>query len=147
MSSRRAEIRIDASIVCDDIRQEKNDKFIFIGVYSDAIESTQIPITLPRLGIGLRARILAPGSAAFQTTLQDPNGGMVFDVRGDINYEGEPGHATWIVLISPPVILPVDGVYPLRAFVDGEPVFNDHVRVVRRPPRVEQQPASPSRPN
>ena len=61
---------LQSSILCDDVRQERNGKFILIGLF-DAIAARQLPIRYPRLfmvtrwcsGEGefkQRTRILAP---------------------------------------------------------------------------------------
>ena len=37
------------SIMCDDVRQENNGKFIVIGMYINNMTVTQLPVTLPSL--------------------------------------------------------------------------------------------------
>ncbi|HIE10304.1 MAG TPA: hypothetical protein EYP62_01670 [Kiritimatiellae bacterium] len=65
---------LQSSILCDDVRQERNGKFILIGLF-DAIAARQLPIRYPRLfmvtrwcsGEGefkQRTRILAPDQSA-----------------------------------------------------------------------------------
>lgn len=39
---------LQACMLCDDVRQERNGKFILVGIF-DALASTQLPIHYPRL--------------------------------------------------------------------------------------------------
>ena len=39
---------LQSSILCDDVRQERNGKFILIGLF-DAIAAQRLPVTYPRL--------------------------------------------------------------------------------------------------
>lgn len=39
---------LQASVICDDVRQERNGKFILIGLF-DAINAQEFPLTFPRI--------------------------------------------------------------------------------------------------
>ncbi len=54
--------RILQTIFCDDIRHETSGKLTLVGVYSDSLVVSTLPVTLPRLC--LVARLLSPMNEA-----------------------------------------------------------------------------------
>jgi hypothetical protein len=126
---RLGEIEINYSILCEDIRQELNNKFILLGVFSGDIKVSNIPAMIPLMffvemvisSIGshtLYLRLSGPGAhsaeitAAIQnlqvggtSTLVGPKMEILFDQEGTFILEVSEDQKTWHKLLSKKVEL------------------------------------------
>ena len=66
-------MKIRSAIVCDDIRQEKNNKHILIGVYASSIRVAELP---GALGLSYYAQVEAP-----EHNIGDE---LIFEVEGHV---------------------------------------------------------------
>ena len=128
---------LQSSLICDDVRQERNGKFMLIGLF-DAIHSEQLPVTFMKMclvtrwcnGEGIftqRSRIL---SVDQQTVLAEGK-----DVQ--VNLPSTEAAATSIeVFIN--VTFPEAGIYWVEILLDGDLIIRYPLRVNRleRPPQV-----------
>ena len=72
-----------AAIVCDDIRQEKTNKEILIGVYSNELIIHKTPARL-RLSVFVLVDVLEIGETAFEIRLDGPDGPSEHTIRGGL---------------------------------------------------------------
>lgn len=79
------------TIVCDEVRQEVNGKFIIIGVYQGTITIPQIPFTLPSLTFFQSLESDRPGMWQVRMKLQHLESGKnIFEGMGAVNFQ-RPG--------------------------------------------------------
>lgn len=62
-------LHLKTALLCDDIRQEDNGKFMIIGVYTPNMTVPQIPFVLPSLSFFLLFDADEPGEHAFKFNL------------------------------------------------------------------------------
>jgi len=72
---------LQSSLLCDDVRQERNGKFILIGLF-DALWASTFPLKLPRLCIATRW-CSGQGQFTQHSRILQPN-------RNDVMLEGKP---------------------------------------------------------
>ena len=70
-----------AAIVCDDIRQEKSNKDILIGVYSNELIIHKKPARL-RLSVFVLVDVLEIGETEFEIRLDGPDGPSENSIKG-----------------------------------------------------------------
>jgi len=79
------------TIICDEVRQEINGKFIIIGVYQGTITIPQIPFVLPSLTFFQTLEGDRPGMWNVRMRLQHLESGKnVFEGMGAVNFQ-RPG--------------------------------------------------------
>ncbi len=84
-------IREKYTIICDEVRQENNGKFIIIGVYQGTIAIPQIPFILPSLTFFQALEGDRPGMWNVKMKLQHLESGKnVFEGMGAVNFQ-RPG--------------------------------------------------------
>jgi len=122
---------LQASILCDDVRQERNGKFILIGIF-DAIGVPAFPVVFQRIcivnrwccGLGTfqqRSRIIAPDGATVVVEGKDvpvhlpDNEANATSVEFFLNVRFEKEGAYWIEIL-------LDGDLKLRYPLKARPV-------------------------
>jgi hypothetical protein len=83
---------LQSSIVCDDVRQERNGKFILIGIF-DAIAMPRYPTTFPRLCI-VNRWCCGDGEFIQQSRLLKPDGVTVLTEGKPVNVQFKSSTAT-----------------------------------------------------
>ena len=79
------------SVVCDDVRQENNGKFIFIGVYTPDMTVPQIPVVLPTITFFSWIESDRPGNFPFRMRLEHlESGGALVEGMGVVQFP-KPG--------------------------------------------------------
>jgi hypothetical protein len=68
-----AKVHVRYGLLCDDVRQEDNGKFILIGTYNFDIQVTEVPVTLIlRLVVGIDIKeVLDPAELELVASLSD----------------------------------------------------------------------------
>lgn len=126
------------TLLCDEVRQENNGKFMILGVYTPDIIVPAVPFALPSLSF---FNVLESDEAGtFEFTLRLSVGGNQLVTAG-----GQVGMAAAGVVALPlrfgPVHLQVDGEY---VFVFESPALDEpaefRFRVVVRPPGGDVRP-------
>lgn len=103
-------------LLCEDIRQEKSNKYILIGVYSGDILIANLPASIP-LAFYLDGNVTKPGSHKLHLKLSGPGEGSATIQLGlDTKKKNEP-----IVLPLPrlDVTMECEGVFTVEASDDG----------------------------
>src|SRR5262245_20607167 len=94
-------IKAEYAFLCDDVRQENNGKFIFIGAYSGDISISEFPTTLPaRLVIYLTNSEPAQYNTEFEFSLNSKKFAMV---AGSLT-SAKPGGS----FVSIPIVIRAD---------------------------------------
>jgi len=105
--------KIEYAIACDDIRQERNGKYILIGVYA----ADYVPAALPahaQLMFGLFVALEEAGDYALAVELlMEGSATLLAKARTRITI-GEPTGRALLALPLPPIILAAPGTLVLR---------------------------------
>jgi hypothetical protein len=118
-------IVFDSLVLCDDVRFENNGKLLLIGVYSDVVQVTKLPLQLRSLGLAIKAKVLSTGRFGFSVSVADPQGNHLLDANGELNYEGEPGRTIWFPVVMGPALLTTEGSYAVRISLGAAPVVHE----------------------
>ena len=134
---------LQSSILCDDVRQERNGKFILIGLF-DAIGAQAFPLVYPRLFMVTR---WCSGEGKFQqrTRILKPDQASVLVEGKDIPVQLPNPEATATnVEAFMNVAFKEEGTHWIEILLDGDIKIRYPLRVskVQPPP----QPASPQEP-
>ena len=133
---------LQSSILCDDVRQERNGKFILIGLY-DAIGAPDFPLIYPRLFMVTR---WCSGEGLFKqrTRILKPDGTTVLVEGKDIPVQlpGPEATATNVEAFMN-VAFKEEGAHWIEILLDGDLKIRYPLRVskVQPPP---QQPPGPA---
>lgn len=107
------------SIVCDDVRQENNGKWIIVGMYTPDLMVPQIPLVLPSLCFFGWLESDRPGNFSFRMKLEHlESGASLFEGMGAMQF-AKPGigistiRAGGVQVSSP-------GVYVFSLQFDGQ---------------------------
>jgi hypothetical protein len=108
-----AEVSVLAVVLCDQIRQEMNGKFLFIGVYNDVIQVPQFPFTIS-FAVAVLTRVVKPGPLSFTVQFQEVAGKTLLQsVTGEGRYEGQEGRQVWLPVPIPPLQVQREGDYQI----------------------------------
>lgn len=121
---------LQSSILCDDVRQERNGKFILIGLF-DAIGAQQFPIRYPRLFMVNR---WCSGQGAFQqrTRILKPNQADTLVEGKDIPVQLQTPEATATnVEVFVNVTFEEEGTHWIEVLLDGDLKLRYPLRVNR----------------
>jgi len=129
------------SIVCDDVRQENNGKFMIIGMYTPDMAVPQIPIVLPSITFFGWIHSDRPGSFPFRMKLEQLESGRVLQQgMGALNFPNpgdgiSPGRFGGIQLIR-------QGPYVFSLEIDGqsERLMTQFSVLLNLPPQAPVQP-------
>ena len=141
-------IRKTFSIMCDEVRQENNGKFLVIGMYTPDMSVPQLPFLISPLTFVLWLQIDRPGGMQFSAKLTHlESGNIIAQAMGGFQ----------VVAVRPdvPVLLPVrfmniqfsrDGAYTFSFQVQGEPEILHDFQVILNVPLMQQVPMPPAGP-
>lgn len=132
---------LQASIICDDVRQERNGKFILIGLF-DAINAPEMPLTFPRMFMVTR---WGGGQGTFKqlTRVLKPDQRTVLVQGQEIPVRlSEPEANATNVEIFVNVVLDVPGTYWVEILLDNDLKMRYPLRVSYLP--VNKPPAPPN---
>jgi hypothetical protein len=121
---------LQSSILCDDVRQERNGKFILIGLF-DSIASPQFPLVYPRLFMVTR---WCSGEGTFKqrTRILKPDQNTVLVEGKDIPIRLPSSEATATnVEAFMNVQFEQDGAYWIEILLDGDLKIRYPLRVNR----------------
>ena len=121
---------LQSSILCDDVRQERNGKFILIGLF-DAIGAPKFPLTYPRLFMVTR---WCSGEGEFQqrTRILRPNGSTILVEGKDIPVRLPNAEATATnVEVFMNVVFQEEGTHWMEILLDGDLKIRFPLRVNR----------------
>ena len=121
---------LQSSILCDDVRQERNGKFILIGLF-DSIASPQFPLVYPRLFMVTR---WCSGEGTFKqrTRILKPDQNTVLVEGKDIPVRLPSSEATATnVEAFMNVQFEKDGAYWIEILLDGDLKIRYALRVNR----------------
>jgi hypothetical protein len=123
---------LQSSILCDDVRQERNGKFILIGLF-DAIASPKFPIIYPRLFMVTR---WCSGEGVFQqrTRILKPDQSTVLAEGKDIPVHLPSPEATATNVEGfMNVVFAAEGTHWIEILLDGDLKIRYPLRVNRIP--------------
>jgi hypothetical protein len=127
---------LQSSILCDDVRQERNGKFILIGLF-DAIAAPQFPLVYPRLFMVTR---WCSGEGTFQqhTRILQPDQSTVLAEGKDIpvNLPSSQATATNVEAFMN-VAFKQEGTHWIEILLDGDLKIRYPLRVnkIQMPPQ------------
>lgn len=110
------------SIICDDVREEKNNKFSLMGVYGNEIVFNRVPALLPKLFFLLMLEDVKERFHEVTITLKLPNSKAQIFKRPGMP-EGTPGKNYNYIL----------GISPFKVEETGKAKFNVHFDDSKRP--------------
>jgi hypothetical protein len=106
-------------LVCDEVRQENNGKFLIVGLYTPDMTVPQIPFVLPSLTFFLCLESERPAQYQFRLNLQHlESGHVVAQGMGAIGFQ-RPGVGTFPVRMNN-VQLMGAGAYTFSLHIEGE---------------------------
>jgi hypothetical protein len=137
---------LQSSVLCDDVRQERNGKFILIGLF-DAIGSPQFPMRYPRLFMVTR---WCSGEGVFKqrTRILKPDQNTVLAEGKDIPVHLPSSEATATnVEVFMNLNFEKEGAYWIEILLDGDLKIRYPLRVNRvQPPPGTPLPDEPPAP-
>ena len=108
--------RVKYLLVCDDIREEKNNKVMIIGLYANKIIVDTIPAMLPKLAIRLCFDLSRPFAESFSLAIRRPDGMQVGPFHVVVPPAASPEYPeSCINLNIVPFPLEAEGVYEIVA--------------------------------
>lgn len=105
-------------MICDDIRQEFNNKLIFIGVYGGDVIVGSIPAILPQLVFFSKWDTTNAPIKKFEFTIFQPNGKEVGPISSEPPHS-EPKSRAFIQIAIAPFNIEVPGEYKIKAKING----------------------------
>jgi hypothetical protein len=107
------------TLVCDDVRQEINGKFIVIGLYTPNMAVSQIPFVLPFLTFFMFINADRPGTSQMRMRLERLDTGQrLIEGMGMINVQAAGPGASPIRI--GPIQLQAAGTYNFIVEIEGE---------------------------
>jgi hypothetical protein len=107
------------SIVCDEVRQEINQKFIIIGMYTPDMQVAQLPFVLPTLTLFVWLESDRPGNFPFRIRLEHlETGRALAEGMGMMGFQKPGVGATAIRLQGIQIANP--GAYTFSLQFDGQ---------------------------
>lgn len=107
------------TLICDDVRQENNGKFIVIGLYTGGITVPQIPFGFPFLTFFVCVEADTPGTFSIRLRLESlEQGRRLIEGMGALTVQ-RPGIAATPIKMGP-VQLQATGAYNFVAQIEGQ---------------------------
>jgi hypothetical protein len=107
------------TLVCDDVRQENNGKFIVVGLYTGIMAVPQLPATLPFLTFFMFVEADRPGNFPFRMRLENMETGQrLVEGMGNMNVQ-KPGIGASPIRIGP-LQFTNFGTYNFVVTIDGQ---------------------------
>lgn len=119
------------TVFCDDIRREDNGKAILIGVYTDDLVASSLPMTLP-LSLWIDIRGLQAGEHDLSVHLQLPAGAEITSPSGQIVVNDGQKPVT-IMLSGIPANLQEAGFITVKLMISGQEVSAGRLEVLTAP--------------
>lgn len=132
------------TIMCDEVRQENNGKFILIGVYTPNMTVPQLPFVLPMLTFYQSLQSDRPGALSLRFRLQHlETGRNVVEGMGQMSIV-RPGLGINAIRL-PTVTLIAAGTYNFVMEIEGErdPIILSFDVILRIPQQPPGQPGTP----
>jgi hypothetical protein len=130
------------TLVCDDIRQENNGKFILIGLYMGNITVPHVPFVLPSIAFFQVFEADRLGNFTFKMRLERMDTGQALvEGMGMLSVQ-KPGPGVTPIKFAP-VPLPMFGTYSLIVSIEGEAPIITTFDVLQALPPPQQQPQQP----
>ncbi len=108
------------SVVCDDVRQENNGKYIIVGMYTPDMAVSQLPFVLPILTFLVWLESDRPGGFPFRMKLEHLETGKVLaDGMGMANFQ-KPGVGISAIRLGG-IQFSSPGAYTFSMQFDGQP--------------------------
>lgn len=133
------------SVVCDDVRQERNGKFILIGLF-DLISGPELPIKFPRICVVNR---WCGGDGTFKqlTRIVKPDQSTLLTAGRAIPIKLDSIEATMTnIEFFGNLVFPEPGAYWVEILLEGELRLRYPLRVVQALPAGPHNPPPPSAP-
>lgn len=133
---------LQACLICDDVRQERNGKFILIGLF-DLINANQFPFVFPRLCLVSR---WCGGEGEFRQVSR-----LLKPDQKTIIAQGQPmpvrlpnteAIATNIEVFAS-MVFPESGIYWIEVLLNGDLKIRYPLRVAPLPPPANKPPPQP----
>lgn len=138
-------MQYESFVLCDDVRFESSGKLIFVGVYSDIVQVVKLPLQMRSLGLAIKARATEAGRFGFSASIQDPQGNMLLEAGGELNYDGEAGRTIWLPVVMGPALLTIEGPYTVRIRLgEAEPVSASFLVRKSGTPEIQLTPSKPN---
>jgi hypothetical protein len=84
-------MKLDAFLVCEDVRLEMQGQLTLVGVFGHVLSVPILPLVFPKLGVFVRLTGVAPGKHAFTVTIRDETLATdVVSARGEHNQGTQP---------------------------------------------------------
>ncbi len=129
---------LQMSILCDDVRQERNGKFILIGVF-DVIAVPSYPVVFPRLCL-VNRWCCGEGEFRQQSRVLQPPGNTVLASGREVRIRlPDPGATATSVEFFLNLHFPAEGTYWIEVLLEGDLKLRYPLRAVRiqAPPGAE----------
>ncbi len=109
---------LQSSIVCDDVRQERNGKFLLIGVF-DLIASPTFPMVFQRLCI-VNRWCCGEGTFTELTRVVGPDGSKIGEGKPIPIQLNSPEHFATNIQVFVNAQIPAEGLYWVEILLDNE---------------------------
>ncbi|MFA5687870.1 MAG: hypothetical protein WC959_01775 [Kiritimatiellales bacterium] len=110
---------LQSSLICDDVRQERNGKFMLIGIF-DAIHSEQLPVTFMKMCLVTRW-CNGAGNFIQRSQILNTDQKTVLAAGQDVRVNlPSPEAAATSVEVFINVTFPAPGVYWVEILLDGD---------------------------
>lgn len=123
------------SVICDDVRQERNGKFILIGLF-DVVGGTQMPTVFPRICV-VNRWCSGQGRFRTRTRLAAPDGSRMIAEGREIEVDlPNPEHSVTNIEFFLNVNFAAEGTYWVEILLDDDLKLRYPLRVNKvQPPR------------
>jgi len=112
------ELRLRATLLCDDVRREDNGKLLFIGVYTPGIRAARLPASIPLCAF-LIWDVGAPGVHQFRLQLRNAETGVTL-LDGQATMDVRNAGAGYLTLKLGAIPFELPGAYQLLFMLDGD---------------------------
>lgn len=126
------------TLVCDEVRQENNGKFIIVGLYTPNLNVPQIPFAIPFLTFFMFVNADRPGNFPFRLRLERMETGQrMIEGMGVMGIQA-PGPGASPMRVGP-LQFQAAGTYNFVVEIDGErePIITSF-EVILAPPQQQQ---------
>jgi hypothetical protein len=134
---------LQSSVICDDVRQERNGKFMLIGLF-DAIGAPELPLRYPRL-FAVTRWCSGEGTFTQRTRILKPDLSSVLIEGKDIPVTlNNPECSATNVEVFVNVAFEQEGTHWIEILLDGDIKIRYPLRVGKVQPQPGQQPFPPA---
>lgn len=112
--------KINAILVCDEIRREENGKFIFLGVYSDAVIVKSFPARLQSFTVYISGHVDNKDIKKVSFCIEGPKKIKMIEGIHDFKINKVDEQVVFIFALQAPVFY-VEGEYIIKLGLDSSP--------------------------